>query len=143
MVKAKNNNRMMIIGTVVILAIIIGIVAFSTISKPEPAIIPTDNNDAPIVDNGLDLKPSANQGKNIVIGGQKYLPQTLTINKGETIVWVNDDSMQHTVTSDSGSELNSGTIGLGQKYSHTFENAGTYEYHCEFHSSMKGKIIVQ
>ncbi|MEK6917789.1 MAG: plastocyanin/azurin family copper-binding protein [Nanoarchaeota archaeon] len=53
------------------------------------------------------------------------------------------DSAPHTVTSDSGSELNSGTISNGGVYSHTFNTAGTYKYHCAFHTSMKATVIVQ
>ncbi len=68
---------------------------------------------------------------------------TLTVKMGDTVVWTNKDSAGHTVTSDSGNELNSGTLSNGQSYSHTFNTAGTFEYHCAPHPFMKAKIIVE
>ena len=38
-------------------------------------------------------------------------------------------------------ELNSGDIASGTNFSHTFLNAGTYNYHC-VHHSMSGSVIV-
>ena len=81
--------------------------------------------------------------KNIEISNFAFSPTTLTINKGDTIIWTNKDSASHTVTSDSGTELSSGTLSNGQTYSHTFSNSGTYNYHCNFHGMMKGTIIVK
>lgn len=55
------------------------------------------------------------------------------------------DAAPHTVTSDVGSvknELDSPTLAKGYTYSHTFNEIGTYAYHCSIHTSMKGKIIV-
>jgi len=39
-------------------------------------------------------------------------------------------------------ELDSGNFGAGQRYVHTFANAGTYGYHCERHPSMRSSITV-
>ena len=72
-------------------------------------------------------------------------PKTIAITKGDTVVWTNMDAAPHTVTSDVGSaknELDSPTLGKGDTYSHTFNEIGTYAYHCSIHTSMKGKIIV-
>jgi plastocyanin len=67
-------------------------------------------------------------------------------------VWTNDDSVPHTVTSDTGYEdpvngaFNSmDTIGLipaNEKYEFTFTEAGEYPYHCEPHPWMTGKVTV-
>lgn len=82
-------------------------------------------------------------GNNIEIKNFAFSPSTLTIKVGETVTWTNNDSTSHTVTSDSGNELSSGSISPSQTYSHTFNTAGTFDYHCSIHSSMKGKIIVE
>ena len=71
-----------------------------------------------------------------------FSPSTINIKAGDTVVWTNQDSVQHTVTSDSGSELNSGFLSKGQPYSHTFNTPGTYNYHCTPHPNMKAKVIV-
>jgi hypothetical protein len=39
-------------------------------------------------------------------------------------------------------ELNSGNIGSGASYSHTFTTSGSYAYHCNYHSVMKGTVTV-
>ena len=88
-----------------------------------------------------DSKTNSNSN-NIEIRDFMYSPKTLTISVGETVTWTNYDSMQHTVTSDSGDVLNSELLGQGKTYSMTFTEAGTYDYHCTPHPYMKGKIIV-
>jgi len=72
-----------------------------------------------------------------------YMPSTITIDRGETIIWINKDSDEHSVTSDSGRELNSSFLSKNESYSHTFNRAGTYSYHCTPHLYMKGTVIVK
>ncbi|MFA4952754.1 MAG: cupredoxin family copper-binding protein [Candidatus Pacearchaeota archaeon] len=72
-----------------------------------------------------------------------FNPITLTIKKGDSVKWTNIDSAKHTVTSDSGNELDSELLTNGETYSHTFNEVGTYNYHCAPHPMMKAKIIVQ
>lgn len=80
---------------------------------------------------------------NVEISSFAFSPSTLTINVGDTVVWENKDIAPHTIVSDSGNELASETLSNGEVYSHTFDTAGTYDYHCSIHTSMKGKIIVE
>ena len=83
------------------------------------------------------------QAHNVEIKNFAFSPTVLTIKKGDSVAWINSDSAPHTVTSDSGNEIGSGTLPTGGTYSHTFNAAGTFEYHCSIHTSMKAKIIVQ
>ena len=39
-------------------------------------------------------------------------------------------------------ELNSGNIAPGASYAHTFTKAGSFAYHCNYHSVMKGTVTV-
>lgn len=39
-------------------------------------------------------------------------------------------------------ELSSGDVGPGGTYSHTFNTAGTFHYHCIHHSPMTGTVVV-
>lgn len=87
--------------------------------------------------------PPAGQPKEEVsIKSFSFNPAILNIKIGTKATWTNQDSASHTVTSDSGTELNSDSFSQGKSYSHIFENAGTFEYHCSIHPSMKGKVIV-
>jgi amicyanin len=72
-----------------------------------------------------------------------FVPGELKIHIGDSVTWTNQDSVMHTVTSDSGSELSSKSLSNGQSYTHTFTTAGTYNYHCSPHPYMTGTIIVE
>jgi plastocyanin len=67
----------------------------------------------------------------------------LHIAVGTTVTWVNQDTVPHTSTSDTGA-WDSGTIAPGQSFSHHFPAAGAAAYHCSIHgaASMSGLIIV-
>ena len=79
----------------------------------------------------------------ISIRNLAYSREKITIKKGSTITWTNEDSMAHTVTSMSSSDsFDSGTLEKGQTFSKTFNNVGTFDYVCSFHSSMKAEVVV-
>jgi plastocyanin len=71
-----------------------------------------------------------------------FSPASLTIKKGESVTWTNEDSTSHTIASDS-NVFQSGTLANGQTFSFTFNTAGQFPYHCSIHPMMKAMIIVQ
>jgi plastocyanin len=79
----------------------------------------------------------------VTIRALKYSPETIEIRKDETIEWANDDLTPHTVTSEGGGDLNSGSIDAGTSWRHTFSSPGTFPYFCTFHPEMKGVVVVQ
>lgn len=71
----------------------------------------------------------------------------LTISAGDTVTFRNDDTTDHAVVSSSldgetYEEINE-TVPAGEAVDITFDEAGTYEYYCQFHDSMTGTIIVE
>lgn len=78
----------------------------------------------------------------VTISNFAFSPQTLTVAKGTAVTWTNNDSTTHTVTSDSG-VWDSNELAPGKTFSFTFNQAGTFPYHCKIHPSMTAKIIVQ
>jgi plastocyanin len=78
----------------------------------------------------------------VTIQGFAFSPFDLKINKGDTVVWTNKDTASHTVVSDTGNELASDTLATDQTYSHTFNEVGTFNYHCGIHLSMKARVEV-
>jgi len=54
----------------------------------------------------------------------------------------NPDCPNVACTGSGGPELGSGTLGKGATYAHTFDCPGTYPYHCGFHPTMRGTVIV-
>lgn len=88
--------------------------------------------------------PPGNPPSNLVtISNFAFSPQSFAVSAGDTVTWRNDQNIGHTVTSDSGSELNSPLIGQGQTYVHVFNSAGTFPYHCTPHPNMTGSVVVQ
>ncbi len=82
---------------------------------------------------------AGNQGN-----AQFFVPDTLTVKVGKTVVWFNGDAEVHTVTSTNPQGLfDSGNMDSGAVYQFTFNQLGTYEYFCSIHPWMKGTIIVQ
>jgi|SRR5688572_4061966 len=79
----------------------------------------------------------------VEIAGLKYKPAKLKIKKGDKVIWINTDDRDHTVASkDDGKTFDSGKIAAGDKFEHTFGEAGKFEYGCEYHPRMKGEIEV-
>jgi len=87
--------------------------------------------------------PPAPVTVNVSISNFAYVPAELHISPGTTVVWTNNDSAGHTVTSESGIELDSVLLGNGESFSHTFNTSGEFNYLCKPHPWMKGKVIVQ
>ena len=70
-----------------------------------------------------------------------FSPASLTVIAGSKIIWKNDDTMIHSVTTADGS-INSGDIAVGSSYSKTFTAADTFNYYDANNSSMTGVIVV-
>jgi plastocyanin len=77
----------------------------------------------------------------VAIQGLKYVPETLTVHPGDTIVWVNDDPFPHTVTASGFFESRS--IEAGKSWRWVARRAGAYPYVCTLHSNMKGTLRVE
>jgi plastocyanin len=83
----------------------------------------------------------------VVMKNIQYSPKTITVKKGTTVEWTNDDSLNHDVTKASGPgpafTSGTGNIGSGGTYKQTFNVAGTIQYHCTVHPGMTGTIVVK
>ena len=71
-----------------------------------------------------------------------FTPGTEQVAVGTTVTWVNNDTVQHTVTSDT-KLFDSGPMNPGDKFTYTFTQAGSFAFHCSIHTSMTGTITVQ
>ncbi len=67
---------------------------------------------------------------------------TITIDAGQTVLWRNDDSVNHTATADDGS-WGTGTIKPDGWFVRRFDEPGTYTYFCSYHPEMTGTVIVE
>lgn len=71
-----------------------------------------------------------------------FAPARLEISAGTTVIWTNKTDTSHTVTGDDLAFEDSGPFGLGETYSQTFAEPGTYSYFCSPHPFMTGTIVV-
>jgi plastocyanin len=86
--------------------------------------------------------------KTVEMSNLKFVPSSLTINKGDKIIFVNKDTMCHDVEIEGGP--NSGAVCgmlVGSNWSHVFETVGTFKFRCRAHSSdfasgMVGSVTV-
>ena len=134
----------MMIGAVIAIIVIIVIsIYFINIPKDEesPDTLATNSGNITAISE-ISASIDKTQTYNIEIKNFAFNSAILNIKVGDTIIWTNKDSVKHTATSDSGDELASPLVGEGETYSHKFETAGTYDYHCTPHPSMKSKVVV-
>jgi plastocyanin len=69
-------------------------------------------------------------------------PATLTVAVGTTVTWTNRDDIPHTVVS-TNKVFKSKVLDTDEKFSFTFDKAGTYPYFCSIHPKMTGSVVVQ
>ena len=77
-----------------------------------------------------------------------YIPATLNISTGTTVVWENNDSAAHLATSGTPSggpdgAFDSGMIMAGATYEFEFSDKGEFVYYCLVHPWMIGTVIVE
>lgn len=75
---------------------------------------------------------------------EPFSPAAIDVSPGSTVFWTNDDTTQHTVTSQGANQptFDSGQIPPGMTWDNTFESPGTYSYHCSIHPWMMGRVMV-
>lgn len=79
---------------------------------------------------------------------KNFHPESIDIQTGDKITWINMDEMMHTITGHTLSDkslangFDSGVLHLGQEFTFTFDQEGEYKYSCMFHPFMTGKILV-
>ncbi|MEL4106625.1 plastocyanin/azurin family copper-binding protein [Oscillospiraceae bacterium WX1] len=83
---------------------------------------------------------SAGDKNTVNIQNFEFQPAEITVNKGETVTWINQDSAGHDVV---GNSFKSDILQKGQSFQQTFNETGTFEYRCPIHSGMAGKVIVK
>jgi len=76
-----------------------------------------------------------------------YIPFSVTVHPKDKIVWSNDDSAAHTVTSGTPAggpdgNFDSSLFMAGTTFSHTFDTLGEYPYFCMVHPWMEGSVTV-
>lgn len=83
-------------------------------------------------------------GDTVTIEQSRFSPDPLEVAAGTEVTFENLDPFAHTVTSAEGSvvEFDSGDLGQDDTFTQTFDEAGTFEYVCEIHPTMRAEVVV-
>lgn len=117
-------------------------------ASPSPAALeePGDDEAQPIegqVGNG----PSSSQAPmtaTVRLAGAAFAPTQVTVKKGGSVTFINDDAMSHSVVPRSGAQFaTSSVFTQGQQVTITFAQAGEQPYACGLHATMTGTVTVQ
>lgn len=94
-------------------------------------------------------EPLAQEDVEVAMANMAFNPETITINSGTTIVWINNDNIAHTIVSgirdseNAGEMFESSNVRPGETFGFTFEESGSYSYFCSIHPGMEGQVIVE
>jgi plastocyanin len=75
------------------------------------------------------------------VSNYQFVPATLSIAVGTTVVWTNKDDDAHTVM-DAAGAFRSGALDSGQSYRYLFTKEGVYRIACSMHPQMSMVIKV-
>ena len=77
----------------------------------------------------------------VQIEQMKFLPADINVNKGDTVMWVNNDMVAHDVTEEKNKSWSSSLLQPGKSWILVVEESA--DYHCSIHVVMKGSIAVK
>jgi plastocyanin len=82
------------------------------------------------------------QTHTVTIEMMRFQPETLTVARGDTVVWVNKDLVPHTATSKAAG-FDSQVIQAEQSWTFTVRKRGDFAYLCTFHPTMTAMLRVK
>lgn len=77
----------------------------------------------------------------VVISGMQFHPAELSVNKGDTVKWVNKDLVTHNITEYPGKKWTSGPIVSGGSWKKVINKS--FNYYCSIHPNMKGTVKIR
>lgn len=88
------------------------------------------------------LAQSGGTTHSVVTEGEDFLPYSLTIATGDTVVWTVPGGQAHNVAAVDGA-FRSDNLVNGERFAHTFTSTGEFAYLCGIHpSTMTGVVVV-
>jgi plastocyanin len=77
----------------------------------------------------------------VEIKQMKFQPAELIVQKGDTVVWINNDIVAHDVTEEPDKAWTSSVMPVGESWSLVVTQSA--DYYCSIHVVMKGKLVIQ
>ena len=72
----------------------------------------------------------------------KFAPKDATVKVGQTVKWINQDTVDPDVVAKSGATVKSDLVGNGKSFEWKADKAGTVSYVCTVHPGMAGTLNV-
>src|SRR3990167_7489221 len=134
-IDAVKNQQRIIIAVIVFALLLVGFLGYLIFLKPGA------KKESP-----KEATPTAF----VTITDKGFDPQTILINKGETVSWTNEDIKAHQPASNP-HPVHNGLPGFDAKkplkkcetYQFTFEEAGTFGYHDHLTPTANGSVVVR
>jgi plastocyanin len=80
----------------------------------------------------------------VSVQDNEFVPETISVQKGETVTWIHEGSAPHNVVNtQEGQQPKSDVFQSGATYEYKATKAGTIDYVCTLHPGMDGKIVVK
>jgi plastocyanin len=87
---------------------------------------------------------AANETHTIVQRGRAFHPGEVTINRGDSLTFTNEDDFIHQIYSQGpGYSFDTDEKNPGENITETFTASGTFEVHCHIHPKMKLVVRVR
>lgn len=119
-------TKKIIIFIAVLAVLVIAVIYFSAVNVEAPKTT--------IEDKDFDKETE------VVIANFSFVPEIITISKGTTVKWRNQDVVIHTVNSNL---FDSPFLQNGESFDFLFSESGVYNYTCDLHAGMEGTVIVE
>lgn len=124
---------------IVAVIVVVGAGAYLALHKNNS----TNNSTMNSMTNHNSSSEQAQSTNKVSISNFAFSPANITVKKGTTVTWTNEDSIAHTVTeTDNQTGPNSNDLAKGKSYTFTYNTAGTFKYHCTVHPEMVGTVTV-
>jgi len=86
--------------------------------------------------------PALAANQTVVIDGTAFAPVSVTVQRGDRVTWTNKDPFPHTATAQDRT-FDSRSIAAGDSWTWVADKAGTFDYVCTLHPTMKARLVVR
>lgn len=138
-----HDNLFPVYGPILIVVLVLTLIMGGCTTAPQTPVPPV--TPSPVT---TTIQPPGAGEVTIIIENYAFNPPEITISRGTTVTWVNQDLFDHQVTNDAttsyerGAIFKSDPLSEGESYAFTFNTSGTYPYYCAIHPFMKATITV-
>jgi len=99
------------------------------------------NHPIAITDVPLEAEAETASAHEVLIDNFNFMPGTVAVPVGTTVMWTNHDDVPHNVVSTE-QKFKSPVLDTDDRFSHRFDTPGAYTYFCSLHPKMTGRVMV-